>query len=69
MNNGLKKETKKKAGLYSSIFSIVLLDRFFFKKINWSTCSGDNTLRSERTMSPAVLNTRSAGTLVLGMHK
>ncbi len=42
---------------------------FFFKNINWSTWSGRRTLLCAFTMSPAVLKTRSAGTLVPGMHR
>ena len=37
------------------------LGGFSLKKTNWSTCSADKTLRSERTMSPAVLKTCSEG--------
>ncbi len=39
------------------------------KKINWSTWYGRRTLLCAFTMSPAVLKTRSAGTLVPGMHR
>ena len=42
---------------------------FFFKNISWSTCSGSKTLLCVVTMSPAVLNTLSAGTLVAGIQR
>ncbi len=49
-------------------YSSMTTDHFFLN-INWSTWSGRRTLLCAFTMSPAVLKTRSAGTLVPGMHR
>ncbi len=50
-------------------YSSMTLQILFFLNINWSTWSGRRTLLCAFTMSPAVLKTRSAGTLVPGMHR
>ena len=52
-----------------SLSLLFLGDRFFFRNINWSTCSGLSRLRLEETISPAVLNTRSDATLVAGIQR